>query len=199
MKKYITVMIAVGFAAVIAAITSSAQPTNIITVNEFGVGTFNGSPLASLMATDPMSGMTTLTYLLPFPGVAGDVVLDEPPVPPANHSDLLRFDGNFHLYFFSDFSPGSTLDPPDSPADVGLPPFNTAGLPTLFFLESGSEGGLQGLFGYVPGFNDPGADSAKPNLYNFISDVPEPGSLALLVCGLGICAYELRRRKLLRG
>jgi hypothetical protein len=142
--------------------------------------------------------MTTLAYTLPFPGVRGDVVLDEPPAP-SQHSDLLRFDGNFHLFFFSDPTPGLPGDPPDSPADKGLPPNFLS--PALFFLESGSEGGLQGLFGYVPGPADPGADvaAAGPNLYNFISDIPEPGALPLLACGLGILGFVQRRRALARG
>jgi hypothetical protein len=194
-KKYNKVILAVGFTAAIAATTAFGQ-TNIITVDEWGIGTFNGTPLLSGIATDPFSGIATMSYTLPFPGVRGDVVLDEPPVPASQHSDVLRFDGAGHLFFFSDFSAGSTIDPPDSPADVGLP---TQFLPpTLFFLESGVEGGVQGLFGYVPGFNDPGADSAGPNLYNFISDIPEPGSLTLLACGLGIFGLSLRRRQLSR-
>jgi hypothetical protein len=199
-KKYIKVIVAVGFTAAIAATTAFSQPTNIITVDEFGVGTINGAPLPSGLLTDPFSLITTLAYTLPFAGVRGDVVLDEPPVPASQHSDVLRFDGNFHLFFFSDFSAGSTIDPPDSPADVGLPPQFLP--PTLFFLESGSEGGLQGLFGYMPGFSDPGADTSTspiPNLYNFISDVPEPGVLPLMACGLGILGFVQRRRRLARG
>ena len=200
MKKYTKVIVAVGFTAAIAATTAFSQPTNIITVDEFGVGTYNGTPLGwQTTLADPFSGMLTLSYNLPFPGVRGDVVLDEPPVPPSQHSDVLRFDGNFHLFFFSDFSAGSTIDPPDSPADVGLPPQFLP--PTLFFLESGVEGGLQGLFGYVPGPADPGAGLAAGgfNLYNFISDVPEPGVLPLLACGLGILGFVQRRRRLARG
>lgn len=198
MKRYIKVILTVGFTAAIAVTTAFSQPTNIITVNEFGLGTINGAPLPSGIALDPFgSGLATMSYTLPFPGVRGDVVLNEPPIPPNQHSDLLRFDGNFHLFFFSDFSAGSTADPADSPADVGLPPFFIA--PTLFFTETGPEGGPNGLFGYMPGFSDPGADSAGPNLYNFISEVPEPGSLALLACGLGILGFALRRQKLSRG
>ena len=111
-------------------------------------------------------------------------MLTEPPIVPGQPSDLLRFDGNFHLFFFSDPTPGTPGDPADSPADVGIPAAILS--PALFFTESGSEGGLQGLFGYAPGFTDPGANTAGA-IYNFISDIPEPNSLTLLVCGLGIC------------
>jgi hypothetical protein len=195
MKKHLKVMFALGFTAMIAAPTAFGQ--FVITFDEFGNGDYNGTPMTWSMMLDPWSGMTTLAYQLPFAGVGGDIVLDEPPVPPGSHSDLLRFDGSGNLFVFSDFSAGSTTDPADSPADVGLPAPNALGLPVLSFTESGSEGGLQGLFGYTPGFSDPGANSAGV-IYNFISDVPEPGSVPLLVCGLGIFALAMRRRKLAR-
>ena len=191
MKKHVTALLALGFIAAITGTTAFSQ-TNIITVDEKGVGDINGTPLTSGFAVDPFSGLTTLTYTLPFAGVRGDVVLDETP---GQHSDLLRFDGNFNLYFFSE---ADAANPPDAPADfVGaLPSF----LPvTLIFSETGPEAGPNGLFGYTPGFADPGADSAAV-IYNFISDpaVPEPSSLALLVCGLGIGGFGIWRRKAAR-
>ena len=197
MKKYIKVIVAAGFTAAIAATTAFSQPTNIITVDEFGVGTYNGTPLGwQTTLADPFSGMLTLSYNLPFPGVRGDVVLDEPPVPPSQHSDVLRFDGNGHLFFFSDWD---LTDPPDSPADKGLP--SSYITPTVFYTETGPEAGPNGLFGYVALGNNPGADTSPTpiaNLYNFISDVPEPGILPLLACGLGILGFVQRRRKLSR-
>jgi hypothetical protein len=51
----------------------------------------------------------------------------------------------------------------------------------------------------LPGFNDPGANTTGTVTYDFISEVPEPGSLALLACGLGICGLGYRRRKLSHG
>ena len=196
MKKYNKALFALGLTATVAATTALGQ-TNIITVDEFGLGTFNGNPLPSGIATEPFSGMATLTYTLPIAGVRGDIVLMEPPVASGVVSDVIRFDGTFHLYFFSDFTPGSITDPPDSPADVGLPPNPLP--PVLTFAETGPESGPNGLFGYVPGPNDPGADPAGTAVsYNLISDIPEPGSLALLVCGLGACGLANWRRKLRR-
>jgi hypothetical protein len=189
MKKYIKLMLAAGFTAAIAATTAFGQP--VITVDEFGVGTFGGSPLPSGLLFDPASGMTTIAYTLPFPAVRGDVVLFEPASGAV--SDVLRFDGAFNLFFFSDAAPG---DPADSPADVGLPATYLGN--TVIFPESGVEGSLQGLFGYTPGVNDPGVNTAGA-IYNFISDVPEPGALPLLACGLGILGFVQRQRKLSRG
>ena len=190
MKQYIKVILAVGFTAAIAATTALSQP--LISVDEFGVGTFNASPLGwQTNVAEPFSGMTTLSYNLPFPGVRGDVVLMEPNSGVV--SDLIRFDGNGHLFFFSDASPG---DPADSLADVGLPGFNAAA-PVLFLNETGPEAGPNGFWGYNPTGGLPG-DNTAGAIYNFISDVPEPGALPLLACGLGILGFVQRRRKLSR-
>src|SRR5207237_341470 len=80
--------------SVLAAGAASAQP--LITVDENGNGNFNGMPLPSGMAADPYSGITTLAYRLPFPGVPGDVQLAEPNAA-GGPSDPLRFDGNRNL------------------------------------------------------------------------------------------------------
>src|SRR5580765_6485359 len=110
---------AVSFISAITTTTALAQP--LITVDELGNGTFNGTILPSFQSPDPFSGIVTLTYRLPFPGVPGDVLLFEPGPQTNVLSDVLRFDGNGNLYFFSEREP--TDVPPFDPADVAqLPP-----------------------------------------------------------------------------
>ncbi len=185
-------MLTVGFTAAIAATTAFSQP--LISVDEWGNGTIGGSPLTwQTNVVELFSGMATLSYNLPFAGNRGDVSIAD------NYgvvSDLIRFDGNGHLFFFSDVG---INDPPISLADVGIPGFNAAA-PVLFFNEVTLPSGAEGLFGYTPavGGNDPGGATA-PVIYDFISDVPEPGALPLLACGLGILGFVQRRRKLSRG
>ena len=188
MKKEIKHLLAAIFIGGTTATTVFGQ--QVITVDENGKGFFNASPLVSGIGTDPFSGMTTLVYTLPFPAQAGDIILRNSN---GTVSDYYRFDGNFQLFVFSDFD---LSEPNPTPADVGFP---ANPLPTfLSFPETGSEiTGPTGLFGYNPGINDPGANTAGAT-YNFYSDltvVPEPSSLALVAGGLGIFGLRFWRRR----
>jgi len=190
MKNMNHTLLAAVFTATITATTAYSQP--VITVDEFGKGDISGSPLPSGLALDPFSGMTTLSYTLPFQGLRGDVILSDVA---GTVSDIFRFDGNFTLYVYSDTN---LSEPNPSPADVGFPAAIEPN--ALFATETGSDPGLNGLFNYNPGFTGPGANSAGAT-YNLISDpapLPEPGSLALLASGLGISGFGLLRRKLAR-
>ena len=164
---------------ILATLTNSAfGQAQIINLDENGVGYITPSQLFPYtVAPEPVSGLTTLVYTLPFAGVAGDVLVDESS---GNQlSDVLRFDGLGHVYVFSDNSDGV-----DSLADTsGLPPVilpNPAGP----LVESGVEGGYQDV-DYIPTPTEPGYKAAGPVVYHFISDVPEPGSLALILLGGG--------------
>jgi hypothetical protein len=192
MKRYVKGLLAVGSTIAITATTAFGQNNIFISVDEWGVGYANGAIMPSQIATEPISGWATVAYSLPFPGVPGDVALIEPD---GTDSDLIRFDGLGHLFFFSDFDPN---DPPDSPADVGIPPYNLPGVQTVILNEVGPEAGPNGYWGYAPGFTGPGGNTTGLPIYDFISDVPEPGALPLLACGLGILGYVQRRRKLAR-
>ena len=162
-------------------VTAASAQTNglVITVDELGKGNFNGQPIPSTIAVEPFSGIPTLQYTLPFAGTPGDVLLVEPQ---GNFSDIVRFDGQGHLFFFSDREAGEAPDP----ADVAqLPPPLTQ-----FPVATKDEVGLEGRNGalYTPTPGQPGFEpsSAAPVTYNIISDVPEPGSLATFALGGGI-------------
>src|ERR1051326_6692591 len=93
MNKSMKVLAVFGFTSAITLTTALGQP--LITVDELGNGNFNGTPLPSFQSADPFSGIVTLTYRLPFPGVPGDVQLFEPNAAGTNQlSDVIRFDGN---------------------------------------------------------------------------------------------------------
>jgi len=149
-----------------------------VSVDENGNGftTFGNVPLPGTMATDPTSGLTALTYTLPFPVTPGDVLMTEDVAPP---SDLVRFNYNpdagiSTLVFYSDKD-----DPILSLADTGLPgTFNTN---LVVISEVGPEGNNGAI--YTPGEGGPGA-ADFPVQYQIISDVPLPPSALLLGSGL---------------
>jgi hypothetical protein len=181
-----------------SALSSTAVFGQLIQVDEFGKGTFflpgatNSLPPA-VIAVEPFSGIATLRYTLPFNGTPGDVAMFETgPGPVTNGiSDLIRFDGQGHLYFFSDREANDPT-PPD-PADVGIPPILTQ-FPHVSIQEFGVEG--QNGASYFPIAGGPGFEPAFPGLqYSFISDVPEPSALALSTTG-GIFLLLLRARRI---
>src|SRR5207247_2243618 len=93
-------------------------------------------------------------------------------------------------YFFSEREPG---EPNPDLADVGLPP--VVGNPIILF-ETGPEGNNSAT--YVPPPGAPGFETSGifPGLtYDFISDVPEPGSMSLLLAGAALWGLRTLRWK----
>jgi hypothetical protein len=214
MKTITKLVSAFGIASAIAVTTALGQ-FNTVVVDEHGNGLYNGVPITGAPLIDPITGSLGLAYTLPFiygtaawPFPAADIELYEPStsgnlIP----SDLLRFTRdpngpNTLLFFYSDSGP---LDPPDSLADQfgGLPPAvypYTSGLEIGLpvpnpYTEAGPNGFVYTTLGGIGWDGTPGVATE----YTFISDgvIPEPSSLALLVCGLGTWGLGLRRRTLL--
>ena len=181
MKKLTKAAIVFGFTLAVASSTSFAQL--VVTIDEFGGS--NGIP--STIGPDPSGGVTTspvLIYTLPFAVASGDVILTEPGQPNGPNSDIVRFwdptgINQSEIIFYSDFS---ATDPADAPADVGLP---TQLQPLVVTIpEVGPEGNNGAIYLATPGL--PGSTSLLPIQYNIISDVPEPGTGALLLSGVGL-------------
>src|ERR1017187_2205235 len=180
MKKLTKAAIVFGFTLAVASSTSFAQFA--LTINEFG-GSLNGIPFT--IGPDPSGGVTTspvLIYSLPFAVTPGDVILTE--IFNGPNSDIVRFwnptgINQSEIIFYSDFS---AADPADAPADVGLP---TLLQPIVVRIaETGPEGNNGAVYLAAPGM--PGSTSFLPIQYNIISDVPEPGTEALLLSGVGL-------------
>jgi hypothetical protein len=176
-----------------AATTSAFAQYKVVTFDENGNGNYNNLPLPFALAVEPISGQTTLMYTLPFVTIPGDVQLFETPgVNPG--SDIIRFDGQGHAFFFSDFE--TTDVPPFDLADGQLPP-PIAALQRVFILENGPEGANGAV--YTPGSTDPGFELSGPlHQYNIISDavVPEPSTGLLAGLG-GFLLWALRSRRTL--
>jgi hypothetical protein len=162
----------------------------VLTFDEFRNGAFG----PGVIAPDPGPGGfgAVMTYNLPFAGVPGDVLLrdaDEGGVV----LDIVRFNGNGTLLFYSDDTDGF-----DSPADTSSPP--TALYPNEVLIPEVGNELNNGAF-YTPGPNDPGFDPSFPT-YRLISDgsgppVPEPVSASLLAVGAAVGGLVVikRRRK----
>jgi len=165
----------------LAGTFTSVHGQQILRLDEFGNGYITPSlPFAYSMAVEPISGLSTLRYTLPFNGVAGDVRLQSTG---GALSDLLRFDGAGHVWFFSDITDGGTI----SLADVAI--FPTPGTPSATLLEQQNGETL-----YIPNGLDPGYKATGPVAYRFITEVPEPAAIALIGLGAGLLCFRRSRR-----
>lgn len=181
----------------------SAQAQNpssqLVVIDENGNGTL-GLPasglttLTAFLSNDPGPGglPNVLTYKLPFATLQGDVFLtDDAPTGAISVQDLLRFDGDGTVRFYSDSSDGSQ-DLADTPG------FPTARYTNTFTLAEVGPEGDNGAF-YVPMPNQPGFDPTFNPIYRFVSDSPVPEASTSV--GLGVLlslaslTVFLRRRR----
>ncbi|MBV8846919.1 MAG: hypothetical protein JO307_29265 [Bryobacterales bacterium] len=184
--------------AIAITITLAGLPAfaGVISVDENGNGI--GTASSGFLANDPGPGglPNVLTYLLPFAGTQGDVLIGGPS-DGGLIFDVVRFNGNGTLIFYSDNVPTA-----DSLADTPGPP-GFLYLNTAFASEVGPEG--QNSAVYTPGPGQPGFDASLPS-YTLVSDgtigaAPEPGAWLLLTTVLGITALTMthvRKRGALR-
>ena len=164
-------------------------PNNFVAIDENAhmfINNVLGTP--GFIGNDPGPGGLTgvLIYNLPFLGFQGDVFLTEGVGGAV--TDVLRFNGNGTVIFYSDNIGGS-----DSMADTTSPP-STFYANTVTLVEVGPEGN-NGAY-YTPTAGQPGFDPNSNTTYRFQSDgdLPEPASMLLMGGGLAGLGLLTRRR-----
>jgi hypothetical protein len=167
--------------AVLALVASGIQAqTRSVIFNEDGIGTLDGQPIPFTIGQDVGPGGLPNALLYQLPALAnwtvGDLELQEPSGS-GGGSDLIRFNPNGVLVFYSDTEAG---EPPDSLADIGLPTQRYTN--NLTRTELGDEGANGILYVPTEGSN-PGFIGGLQVEYNITSDVPEPATLSLLALG----------------
>lgn len=190
---------AVMLLGVTFSVSAFAQFSVNISIDELGNSDFTNTAgfnaaLPFALQNDPGPGglSSALTFdLLNPPGLtAGDLILLEPDGQ-GTISDIIRFnpaelgpgEGTGALVFYSDIGEGA-----DALADIGFPTALYEGNITL--TEIGPEG--DNGFTYTPTSGQPGfvTGAAGPVTYTILSDgalaVPEPSTIALLLCAAGL-------------
>jgi hypothetical protein len=168
----------------------------VITIDENGNGIGTLGP--GFLANDPGPGglPNVLTYNLPFNTTKGDVLLTDFFNGTVSVQDVLRFNGNGTVVFYSDNIGGSDAlaDTPSAPRSI---------YPVSVTLSEVGPEGNNGAF-YTPVAGGPGFFAnavGASGTYHFISDatsvsVPEPGGRALLaVFGTSGAVLLFRRRR----
>lgn len=183
--------------AALAVLTVIPGFAATIAVDEDGHSLVSAIPgitsLGFALAPDPGPGgaARTLTYILPFTTVIGDVIFVSASDPGILFGgDVVRFNGQT-LVFYSDTVPG---DLPESLADTPGPP-GSLYTNVATAIETGPEGNNRAL--YTPSPNQPGfhlLSDGTPVSYILISDVPEPRSALLIMIGIGMLCVVPRRK-----
>src|SRR5207253_5690688 len=127
---------------------------DVIAIDENGNGFGTLGP--GFLAPDPGPGglPLVLTYRLPFAGVQGDVLLNDPGI---GFLDVIRFNGNGTVLFYSDNIEGS-----DAIGDTVSPP-GAFYANRLTIDEVGPEGANSAF--YTPGPGQPGFDPAAAHSF----------------------------------